>query len=177
MNTKLENSVAVIVFFYLIRLCAETKVGVVDIKTASVQFHVQNKGNRGTAGQKFTFPSIDNFFNFGNGFDWSNHNGFLPHTPRYLFLFPFGHKTLCAFFLFLAIAILNEEQVFLLPSMETILVKLSAHKKKNEYGAFSFRFSRKLEKGDKIELVMYGQSAEVYLFYFTGWMLEQDLLI
>lgn len=51
--------------------CAETKVGLIDVKLASVQFHVQNVGNRGTAGEKFTFPSKDKFVNVGNGFNWN----------------------------------------------------------------------------------------------------------
>jgi len=45
------------------------------------------------------------------------------------------------------------------------------------FGGFSFQFSRKLEKGDKIELVMNGQGDPIYLLYFTGWMVEQELSI
>ena len=86
-------------YFILYQCAAETEIGVVDIKTEPVQFHVQNKGNRGTAGQKFTFPSKDNFFNLGNGFDWSNQWFLAPYPGTYFFSLS-GTKKLRAFFLF-----------------------------------------------------------------------------
>ena len=59
-------------YFILYQCSAETKIGVFDTKTESVQFYVQNKGNRHTDGKKFTFPSKENILNIGDGFDWSN---------------------------------------------------------------------------------------------------------
>jgi len=46
---------------------------------------VQNIGNRGTAGHKFTFPSREKFFNFGNGFDWNNQWFLAPYPGTYFF--------------------------------------------------------------------------------------------
>ena len=72
-------------YFILYQCSAETKIGVVDIKTESVQFHVQNKGNRHTDGKKFTFPSKEIFLKIGNGFDWSNQWFLAPYSGTYFF--------------------------------------------------------------------------------------------
>jgi len=43
------------------------------------------------------------------------------------------------------------------------------------YGGFSFQFLRKLVMGDKIYLTLNNGSTQIYLLYFTGWMLEQNI--
>lgn len=44
-----------------------------------------------------------------------------------------------------------------------------------EYGALSYQFSLKLKSGDKIEL--FSQLGKMYHLYFTGWMVDENLLI
>lgn len=143
----------------------ETKIGFIDLKSASVHFHLQNSRNRGNAGKKFTFPSKTNFLNVGNGFDWDNQWFLAPYTGIYFFALS-GVKS-------------KTQEV-----RASIFVRLNGNdigealsSDKTEYGTLSLQFSRKLEKGDKIELVMHAQSREVYLLYFTGWMLEQELIL
>ncbi len=127
---------------------------------------MQNKGNRGIAGQKFTFPIKDNFLNIGNGFDWDNQCFLAPYPGIYFFS-------------------LSGSKILLPPnSRASILVYLNGNEigealssENTIYGAFSYQFSRKLNVGDKIELLLHKESSQVYLLYFTGWMLEQELLI
>jgi len=133
---------------------------------------VQNKGNRGTAGQKFTFPSKDNFFNLGNGFDWSNQWFLAPYPGTYFFSLS-GTKHFAHFSFFGNSNTQRRASILVYLNGKEIGEALSSQK--TEYGSFSFQFSRKLEKGAKIELIMHGESAEVYILSFTGWMLEQDL--
>ena len=141
------------------------KVGLVDSKSASVQFHVENVGEHGAGGQKFKFTSKENFINVGNGFDWDNQWFSVPYTGTYVFTLTGTKKRFDG----------RKASVFVRLNGKNIGEALSTHK--TEYGGFSFNFLRKLVKGDKIELFLHGQSAPIYLLYFTGWMLEQELYL
>ena len=130
---------------------------------------MQNTGNRGTAGHKFTFPSREKFFNFGNGFDWNNQWFLAPYPGTYFFSLS-GTKGIWS-------DANTQRRASIFVDLNGNHIGEALSSQKSEFGGFSFQFSRKLEKGDKIELIMHGESAEVYLLSFTGWMLEQDLLI
>ena len=100
-------------------------------------------------------------------------NGFLPHTPVPI-SFPFRAQKNFAHFSFFGNSN-TQRRASILVYLNGKEIGEALSSQKTEYGAFSFQFSRKLEKGAKIELIMHGESAEVYILSFTGWMLEQDL--
>ncbi len=146
-------------------ILTEVKVGFIDTKSASVQFHVENVGEHGTADQKFTFTSKENFVNVGNGFDWDNQRYIVPYNGTYVFILTGTKKRFDG----------GKASVFVRLNGENIGEALSTQN--TEYGGFSINFYRKLVKSDKIKLFLHGQSAQIYHLYFTGWMLEQELSI
>lgn len=139
------------------------KFGFVDLKSASVQFHLQNSGNNGIAGEKLTFPSKAVFFDVGNGFDLENQWFLAPYPGTYFFILS-GAKTG-----------VHEGRASIFVRLNGNHIGEALSSFNTEYGTFSLQLTRKLEKGDKIELEMHPHSKEVYLLYFTGWMLEQEL--
>ncbi len=144
------------------------KVGFVDLKSTFVQFHVENTGNHGTAGKKFEFKSKDNFVNSGNGFDWANQWFLAPYTGTYFFSLS-GTKILWG--------TQSNPRASILVYLNGKRIGEGLSSLGTNCGAFSYQFSRKLNAGDKIELFLHSESTQVYLLYFTGWMLEQNLLI
>ena len=119
----------------------------------------------GKAGEKFTFPSRDKFLNLGNGFDWDNQWFVAPYPGTYFFSLS-GCKS-----------IIGNVKASIFVNLNGNHIGEALSSENTKYGAFSFQISKKLKKNDKIELFMNRRSSQVYLLYFTGWLVEQDLSI
>jgi len=130
-----------------------------------VQFHVESEGSWGKDGNK-QIKFGRQVLNVGNGFDW-NKQWFLSPYPGTYFFSISGTKN----------SVTNE-------SRACIVVKLNG---KNAgigeavssdftaYGGFSYQFTIKLNASDKIEL-FFKLGKMPYSVYFTGWLLDEDLI-
>ena len=140
------------------------KIGFVDLKSASVHFHAANIEEHGTTNKRFTFKSKQNFVNVGNGFDWDNQWFLVPYNGTYVFSLS-GSKKGWGIGRASVLIRLNGKKIGEALSSET------------RYGGMAFQVTKKLKKGDKIELLLHRESEQTYLLYFTGYMLEQELTI
>jgi len=103
--------------------------------------------------------------NVGNGFNWENGWFQAPYPGTYFF------------------SISRSKYSYTNDVITCIEVKLNGNwigeaisSGKTSYGSFSYQFTRKLNATDKIELFL--KIGEIpYSIYFTGWMLDEDLLI
>ena len=127
-----------------------------------VQFYVERTGDwGGKEGQKLEFEKEN--LNVGNGFDWSNQWFQAPYSGTYFFGISGsgphsqGKKTSIKVYL-------NNREEFIGEALSS---------EYTYYGSYSYQFTKKLKAGDKI--LLYLESGTVYLAYFTGWMIEQDL--
>ena len=129
-----------------------------------VQFSVERTGYNygGDQGGKITFEIQS--VNIGNGFDWTNQEFRAPHTGIYFFS-------------------ISGTKDFGTPDSDRACVSFRINGEgngeaissdKTEFGALSYQLVRKLEANDKVELFLkFGQT---YTLYFSGWMLDDDLL-
>jgi len=143
-------------------LLIATELGSVDVKSASVQFYVERTGDwGGNNGQKLEFGKET--LNVGNGFDWSNQWFRAPFSGTYFFSISGsgrhnkGQKISIK-------AYLNDKQEFIGEALSS---------EDTHYGSYSYQFTKTLNAGDKI--VLYLETGTIYLAYFSGWMIEQDL--
>ena len=138
-------------------------MGVVDIKSSLVHFSVEMKEDfYGNNGEKIKFKK--QVVNIGNGFDQENQWFRAPYPGTYFFSLS-GSKDSGSGKQSSKVDIgilLNRQEIGeALSSDHTLL------------GSFSCQLSLKLNASDKVELTMY--TGKIYLLYFTGWMLEEDL--
>jgi len=142
----------------------ETRIGVVDVKSSLVHFHVERStGNYEGEGLK-KIPFERQLLNLGNGFNWVNQWFEAPYNGTYFFSISGtkayqGGKT-CFY------VRLNNVNIAQVISSEGSV-----------FGGFATIISRKLNVSDKIELVTHDYGGNVYLLYFTGWLVDQDLVI
>ncbi len=105
----------------------------------------------------------DQVLNEGNGFDWDNQWFRAPYPGTYFFSVSGAkdyHET-------------ARVSIFVLLNGKDIGEAMSS--RNTYYGSFSYQLSVKLNANDKIELEL--NCGTVFFIHFTGWMVEQDLLI
>ncbi len=130
-----------------------------------VYFHVDRSSGNYESGCLIKIPFERQILNFGNGFDWVNQQFIAPYNGTYFFsisgtkAYPQDGKT-C-----IHVKLNNVNIAQVLSSQNTV------------FGGFATVLSRNLNVGDKIELVMHEYEGNVYLLYFTGWLVDQDLAI
>ena len=124
-----------------------------------VQFSVE-KYRDGDQGEKITFSKLT--LNVGNGFDWGNQLFRAPHPGNY-FLSVSGTKEL---------GISSRAVVAVLVNGVNIGEAVSSHM--TDHGGFSIQLIVKLDANDKVELLHWGK---VYVLYFNGWILHEELTI
>jgi len=140
----------------------ETRIGPINIKSSAIEFHVERIGQYGTPGQKITFSSL--ILNVGNAFDWDNQWFFAPRNGTYYFSIS-GSK-----------ANNLKDRASITPRLNGNIIGEALSSADNlSYGGFSLQFTRKLLAGDKIELFF--NNGQTYLLYFTGWLLDEDLIL
>ncbi len=140
----------------------ETKIGFVDLKSSSVQFHVERWSNDyGDEGQRIQFERSN--LNTGNGFDWTNQYFKAPYNGTYFFSIS-GSKP--------GKNLLKRTNISFRVNSAPIGEALSSD---TTYGSFSYQIAMKLNVSDKVELVM--AFGKAYRLQFTGWLLEQELNI
>ena len=148
-------------WFYVIGF--ETRIGIVDVKSSAVHFNVERTENSyGEDGQKITF--LKEVLNVGGGFDWQNQFFRAPYNGTYFF------------------SVSGSKDEFTFNTRTNIHVKLNDEfigealsSSTTNYGGFSYQFIKKLKTNDRIELFM--EHGKSYLLYFTGSMLDEDLII
>jgi len=147
--------------FYVIGF--ETRIGTVDVKSSAVHFYVERtEDGYGKDGQKITF--LKEVFNVGGGFDWKNQFFRAPYNGTYFFSVS-GSKDSSYFN--------TRADIHVKVNNEFIGEAISSSS--TTYGGLSYQFIKKLKTDDTIELFMY--SGKSYLLYFTGSMLDEDLII
>jgi len=133
------------------------------VKSSLVQFFVdRNYGDYGNRNQKIHFDNL--VLNVGDGFDWKNQYFQAPLAGTYVFSVTgskCGHGGLA-----------QRASILMLHNGEKIAEILSSDG--TIFGGFSYQTIKKLNATDKIELVM--QWGQIYLIYFTGWLLEQNII-
>jgi len=102
--------------------------------------------------------------NVGGGFDWQNQLFRAPYNGTYFF------------------SVSGSKDEFTFNTRANIHVKLNDEfigealsSSNTNYGGFSNQFIKKLKTNDRIELFM--EHGKSYLLYFTGSMLDEDLII
>ena len=109
-------------------------------------------GDRGTANQKFTFSSKENFVNVGNGFDWENQWFLAPYSGTYFFSVS-GSKDSA-----------NSEKTEVHATVNGKSMGYTLSSQFTTFGGFSYQFSVKLNATDKVELFMtFGKT--IYLHF------------
>ena len=133
------------------------------MKSSAVHFYVERTENSyGEDGQKITF--LKEVLNVGGGFDWQNQFFRAPYNGTYFF------------------SVSGSKDEFTFNTRANIHVKLNDEfigealsSSNTNYGGFSYQFIKKLKTNDRIELFM--EHGKSYLLYFTGSMLDEDLII
>jgi len=142
----------------------ETRIGVVDVKSSLVHFHVERSIGNYESGGLIPVPFDKQLLNLGNGFNWVNQWFEAPYNGTYFFSIS-GTK--------------NHEgdKTCFHVRLNNINIAQVLSSENSAWGGFATIISRKLNVGDKIELVMHEDGGNVYLLYFTGWLVDQDLVI
>lgn len=153
-----------ILYIYYIGEVLETRIGVVDVKSALVHFHV-DRTNGYESGGLIKVPFERQLFNLGNGFDWVNQRFEAPYNGTYFFSIS-GTKAYGQYGKTCIHVRLNNVNIAQVLSSENTI-----------FGGFATTLSRKLNVGDKIELIMHEYGGNVALLYFTGWLVDQDLVV
>jgi len=141
----------------------ETRIGVVDVKSSLIHFHVERSTGYESRGL-IKVPFERQILNLGNGFNWVNHWFEAPYNGTYFFSIS-GTKGYIGGKTCFHVRLNNVKIAQVLSSEGSV------------FGGFSTIISRKLNVGDKIDLVMHEDGGNVYLLYFTGWLVDQDLVI
>lgn len=148
-------------FTLLSNLGFETRIGIVDVKTSLVHFHVfRREDGTSRIGKKIEF--LTEFLNVGGGFDWKNQLFRAPYNGTY-FLSISGTKD--------HDEKNNKASIFLKHNKDTIGETLSSDK--TSFGGFSLTLTRNLKANDTVELEL--TKGYVYFVHFTGSMVDEDL--
>jgi len=143
----------------------ETRIGIVDVKSSLVQFNVETTGYLVGLHPEQKIQFKKQTLNVGNGFDWTNQLFRAPYTGTYFFSVS-GTKyfgTTDTFRACLSVRINGES------------IGQAVSSDKTDFGGFSFQAARKLNATDRVDLVMHFGKA--YSVYFSGWFMDEDLLI
>ncbi len=133
------------------------------MKSSAVYFYVERaEDGYGEDDQKITF--LKEVINVGGGFDWKNQLFRAPYSGVYFFSIS-GSK----YNGFLS----TRANIIVKVNNEVIGQALSSGS--TQWGGFSHQFSKRLNANDTVELIM--KWGKIYLLYFTGFMLEEDLTI
>ena len=120
-------------------------------------------GNNGIRGQKIIFDN--QVLNVGNGFKWYNQSFHAPYPGSYFFSIS-GTKN----------GVYNDSRACVAVLVNGASIDGEAVSSESTlFGGFAYQFARKLNASDKLELVM--KFGKFYSIYFTGWMLDEDLLL
>ena len=133
------------------------------MKSSAVYFYVErSEEGYGEDGQKITF--LKEVFNVGGGFDWNNQLFRAPYSGIYFFSVS-GSKENGY----------HANRANIGVKVNNVVIGEALSSGTNQWGSFSYQFTKRLNSNDKVELVM--QWGKTYLLYFTGFMLEEDLTI
>jgi len=134
------------------------------VKSSLVQFAVEGVNLYNSyAGKKIRYDRLS--LNAGNGFNWEN--GWLQAPyPGTCFFSISGTKDTPT----------SDKRTCIEVKLNGNWIGEAISSDYTSYGGFSYQFTRKLNATDKIELFL--KIGEVpYSIYFTGWMLDEGLLI
>ena len=103
--------------------------------------------------------------NVGKGFDWENGWFIAPYSGTYFFSISGTKET-----------VKSDDRTCIEVQLNGNGIGDAISSDYISYGGFSYQFTRKLNATDKIELFV--KIGEIpYSIYFTGWMLDEGLLI
>ena len=140
----------------------ETRIGIVDVKSSPVQFHVEAVGRCGSKEHnKIEFNR--QILNIGEGFDWINQWFVAPYPGTYFFSIS-GTKS----------ELSSEPRACIAVKLNGGYIGEAVSSDYTGFGGYSYQFIRKLNATDKIELFFkFGNMP--WSVYFTGWLLDEDL--
>jgi len=155
------------VFIYSIGEVLETRIGVVDVKSSLVHFHVERFGPNACyeSGGLIKIPFERQILNLGNGFNWDNQQFIAPYNGTYFFSIS-GTK-----------AWGQDKRACIHVRLNNVNIAQVVSSENTVFGGFATVLSRKLNVSDKIELVMHEDGGNIAYLYFTGWLVDQDLVI